>query len=173
MYVRQVIDQGSHRSGKSQEKMDFLKSQEKVRKFQIWSGNFQIFWKVRKKSGNFMEGGRKCDHRMIAVSNIYHIKIYQKLEIWKYTNIFRKSFKVLFDKKICLKKAWDCRIQHFQCACSSPPHTMFPCALEPWCLYMSLWCAWYRTGPHFYSWAVILLIIKCSSPPLNFHAFYL
>ena len=43
--------QGSHRSGKSEEKVKILKSQEKVRQFWYGPGNVEIHEKVGKKSG--------------------------------------------------------------------------------------------------------------------------
>ena len=46
--VYKSVYQGSHRSGKSQEKVKILKSQEKVNKFWYRSGNFEIHIKVRK-----------------------------------------------------------------------------------------------------------------------------
>ena len=48
-WCHQATIQGSHRSGKSQEKGKILKSQEKLRKFWYGSGNFEIHEKGQEK----------------------------------------------------------------------------------------------------------------------------
>ena len=50
--LQSVYKQGSHGQGKVREKIKKVQGQGKVREFCFWSGKFEIFTKVREKSGN-------------------------------------------------------------------------------------------------------------------------